>query len=110
MSITSYYKSLVTWKSWDGTIGALGGPDLSSANYDAVFSNIPCLLRPMGAKDKIARGKQVADKMYWIYCKVLAIREDYIAEIDSTDYRIIGGIKDPNSLGHHMEVEVEIVQ
>lgn len=109
MAISSYYKHTATFKSWDGTLNALGTPDLSSANYDAVHSNIRCLLRPMGAKDKITREKKVSDKLYWIYCQSLSVREDYLITIDSTDYRIIG-FKDPNSLTHHMEIEAEIIQ
>ena len=109
MAIETYYDQTITWKRWDGTLDALGAPDLSIANYDAIFSSIPCLKIPMNTTDKIAREKKVSDKMFWIYCQVLAIREDDIGTIGSDNFKIIG-IKDPNTIGHHMEVECEIVQ
>lgn len=108
MSIETYYDKTVTFSQYDGTLDALGAPDYSTANYDAVHSNIPCMKRPMGATDKINRNKKVSDKMYFIYCQSLSITEDYLATIDSENHRIIG-IKDPNSRGHHMEVETEVI-
>ena len=109
MLIIKYYNKTATFKSFDGTLNAAGTPDLSPDNYDPVFSDIPCMLRPMGADDKMKRGKKVSDKAFMVYCQNLAIREDYIITIDNVNYRI-NGFKDPNSIGHHMEIECEIIQ
>ena len=106
MSIFSYYKQLVTFKRYDGSLDALGAPNLSSGNYDNLHVNIKCLLRPLGATEKINRGKKVSDRLSIIYCENLAIREDDVAIVSGTTYQVTG-FKNPNSLDHHLEIEVQ---
>ncbi len=106
MSISSYYKLLGTFKRYDGSLDSLGAPDLSTDNFDNLHVDIPCLLRPMGSDEKIKRDKTVSDRMFYLYCENLAIRESDIVIISGTTYSIYG-FKNPNSLAHHLEVEIE---
>lgn len=105
ISIESYYDSTVIWKRHDATKDSWGKLDNSTANWDEV-DTVDCLLRPLGGAEQYVKGKETVTRTHIIYCKVVSITEADRAFIGSEVYRITG-IKNPNSLGHHMEVDVE---
>lgn len=112
MSLLDYFvddmNKLVTFKRYDSTLDAGGSPDLSGDNYDAIsgMSNIPCFFEEMSTTQKVTRDKKISDKLFFLTCQKLDVRESDHAEIDSVQYNIIG-FKNPGSKSDHMELEVE---
>jgi len=109
MSIESYYKQTATFATFDGTLDAYRAPNKIAAKWDAIASNVPCMLQPKIGREKFTEGKEYAWRTHILFCAVQSgLNEADRVTVDSKIYNIVG-FKDPNSLDHHMEIDLKLV-
>lgn len=109
MSIENFYDKTMTVARYSEKKDDSGALDLSGGNWSTIFSSVACMLRPLSASQKVSRGKTITDKVFIVQCAVMAILTGDRLTIDGVAYTVIGNPKDPNSMGHHLEIEAEIV-
>lgn len=105
MSIESHYDKTAVITQHDGTLDAWKKPDYSSGNWDQVASQAGCL-RPMETREEFMKGKETFFRDAILYTAYnSSVDETMRVTIDNVEYEITG-IKNPNSLRHHMEVSL----
>lgn len=104
-----------TFTRWDGSLDSLGSPDLSTENFDDLYTDIKCFLNPMSTAQKVMRGKKVSDRMFFLICKTkdntgetMSLLESDRFKIGSTEYDIIHS-GDIGNQANHLELELEQV-
>jgi len=107
MSLYDYYTQVAAHVAWDGTKDAYGAPDYSAANWDTVQS-LKGLFRPIGFSESFIRGKETMRKTHTFYCAspTTAIQDDDRLLIGTVYYQILG-VKNPNNIGHHLEIQLQ---
>ncbi len=108
MSLNDFYDKTMTVTRSTDALDDSGAVNYVAANWSTVYSNKSCMLRPLSASQKVARGKTITDKLFTVTCDYLDIRTGDRITINSQRYDVINP-KDPNSKNHHLEIEVENV-
>lgn len=106
--ISEFYDKTMAVTRYSEASDDAGALDYSSGNWVSVFSDKKCMLRPLSASQKVARGKTITDKLFLITCDYMDIRTGDKITIDGQAYDVINP-KNPNSKNHHLEIEVEYV-
>jgi head-tail adaptor len=64
------------------------------------------MLKPIGGKEqKFMNGRDFAIRSHVLFCKLITVDETNRVTIGSRVFDIVG-IKNPNTIGHHLEISL----
>ena len=107
----------ITAEAADGRVPgrtSMGGADRSDANWLAVVSGVPCLVRPMGSSLAYNRNDARAGvnlhRIYFVTDPVPGgLSSRHRIEVDGAIYAVMG-VQDPNSMGRILQVDCEQIR
>jgi hypothetical protein len=109
VAISDHYNTTCTFLTPSGAVDAFGAQTFATSTLSA---NVPCYFNPKGASDAIRRGKLNNSKVANLYCApVTGLISRHQVTVASTGKTYnISFSKDTGGRGHHLKIELELVE